>query len=236
ARRLLLRRAACVVCPSQTLVRTASGVWRLPARRVCYLPNGVDTARFAPASPAEKQAIRRRLGWDDAEVVVGTVGQLRAEKNQERLLRTWAAVAAGRKTRLVVVGDGPMRQRLADGARELGVSDRVVLPGAAPDPADWYRALDVFALSSDTEQMPIAVLEAMSAGLPVVSTDVGDVATMVSAENRAHVVPPEREDAFGAALAALGRTNREKCVREYEVGAMIRAYDRLYREVLETGR
>ncbi len=243
ARRLLLRGAARVICPSQTLVRTAGGVWRLPSNRVCYLPNGVDTTRF---SPGDGQVLRRRLGWGPSEVVVGTVGQLRGEKNQDRLLRNWAAVAAGRRTRLVIVGDGPMRQPLEDRARELGVADRVHFAGAADEPVEWYRAMDVFALSSDTEQMPIAVLEAMAVGLPVVGTDVGDVRTMVCPENRERVVPLGDEDAYAAALAtlmddagaraALGRANRKKCLGEYEVGDMVRAYHRLYREVLQTGR
>jgi glycosyltransferase involved in cell wall biosynthesis len=246
ARRLLLARATRVICPSHALVRTASGAWRLPADQVCYLPNGVDAARYAPAAPGEAEATRRRLGWTSSEVVVGTVGQLRAEKNYNRLLRTWAAVAPGRDTRLVFVGDGSMREALAARARELGVAGRVHFAGAVADPVEYYRAMDVFALSSDTEQMPIAVLEAMSAGLPVVSTEVGDVRTMVAAENQAHVVPVGREDAYSASLAALlddagtraalGAANRERCLREYDVGAMVRAYHRLYREVLETGR
>jgi glycosyltransferase involved in cell wall biosynthesis len=245
ARRVLLRAACRVVCPSQTLVRIARRAWAVPPKKLLYLPNGVDTARFAPPDPAARESARRRLGIAADDTVVGSVGQLRGEKNPERLLRVCAAVAPGRRFRVLVVGDGVLRERLTLLARDLGLAERVIFAGMVGDPADCYRAMDVFALTSDTEQMPLAVLEAMAAGLPVVSTDVGDVAAMLSPENRGCVVPAAREDAYagglaallddGARRAALGRANRARCVVEYEVTGMVRAYHRLYREVLAKG-
>jgi glycosyltransferase involved in cell wall biosynthesis len=242
ARRVLLQAASRVVCPSQTLVRIARRDWSVSRKKLLYLPNGVDTSRFAPPTPAVREAARRRLGIGPDETVIGSVGQLRGEKNPERLLRVCAAVAPGRRFRVLVAGDGVLREKLAVLARELGLAERVLFLGVVGDPADCYRAMDVFALSSDTEQMPLAVLEAMAAGLPVVSTDVGDVSAMLSPENRGCVVPAAREDAYAACLAALlddgarraalGRANRARCVAEYEVTAMVRAYHRLYREVL----
>jgi glycosyltransferase involved in cell wall biosynthesis len=101
--------------------------------------------------------------------------------------------------------------------------------------------MDLFTLSSDTEQMPLSVLEAMSAGLPVVGTDVGDVRAMVSPANRRFVTPPGREDAYAASLAELlteedrrklGEANRALCLVEHELGTMVRAYEQLYHEVL----
>jgi glycosyltransferase involved in cell wall biosynthesis len=243
---VLLRTARLVVCPSQVLVRIARQVWSLPPHKVCYIPNGVDTRHFTPPAPDQVEAVRRRLGIGAAEIVIGSVGQLRGEKNHERLLRAFAAVASKRPCRLLMVGDGPLQERLTCLARDLGAAERVLFAGAVPDPADCYRAMNLFALPSDTEQMPIAVLEAMAGGLPVVSTDVGDVRTMLSADNRAYVVPPAREDAYAACLAALlddpaarrtlGQANRAKCALEYEVGGMVRAYERLYHAVLETSR
>jgi glycosyltransferase involved in cell wall biosynthesis len=242
ARRVLLQAASRVVCPSHTLVRIARRDWSVPRKKLLYLPNGVDTTRFAPPDPGAAEAARRRLGIAPDETVVGSVGQLRGEKNPERLLRVCAAVMPGRRFRVLIVGDGALRERLTVLARDLGLAERVVFAGVVDDPAECYRAMDVFALSSDTEQMPLAVLEAMAAGLPVVSTDVGDVAAMLSAENRGCIVPVGREDAFAVCLAALlddggtraalGRANRARCVAQYEVTGMVRAYHRLYREVL----
>jgi glycosyltransferase involved in cell wall biosynthesis len=241
-RRVLLRLARRVVCPSRALVRVAARQWWLPSRLVRYLPNGVDATRFRPASPAEKEAARRRFGCLPGECVVGTVGMLRREKNHARLLRAFAAVAARRPSRLLVVGDGPLREDLVCQARQAGLAERVVFTGALDDPVDACRALDVFALSSDTEQMPLALLEAMGMGLPVVSTDVGDVKAMVSPENRRLVTLLGRDSDYAAALGellendrarvSLGEANRAACLSRFELGTMIRAYERLYREVL----
>jgi glycosyltransferase involved in cell wall biosynthesis len=246
ARQLLLRAAAKVVCPSQTLVDIAGRLWRLPRRLVYYLPNGVDAARFSPGTPAERAAARRRFGLGDADVVVGTVGHLRAEKNQARLIRAFAQLPGQPPAKLLVVGDGNLRPALERQARDLGLAGRVVFTGVLPDPGDCYRALDLFALSSDTEQMPIAVLEAMSAGLAVVSTDVGDVREMIGAANRPYVTPLGDDEAYARALAALvsepqeraalGRANRARGVEVYDLSTMVERYDRLYEEVLDGRR
>lgn len=246
ARRVLLRLAGRVVCPSRTLERIATGLWRLPPRSVTYLPNGIDTERFSPPTPDAAQRVRRSLGLDPGELVVGSVGHLRAEKNHARLLRAFAGLARRRSARLLLLGDGPLRAALAAQARELGVEDRVRFAGVVLDPADHYRAMDLFALSSDTEQMPLALLEAMSTGLAAVSTDVGDVAEMAGAENRPYVVAPADEGAYAAALAALaedtaarravGEANRRRCLERFDLAAMTRAYLSLYRGDLEPPR
>lgn len=246
ARRILLRLAWRVVCPSRTLVGIATGPWSLPESKVRFIPNGVDTEVFSPGDPSAAAATRRRLGCEDGELLVGSVGRLGAEKNPARLVRAFAALAARRPARLAFVGDGPMRDPLVALAGRLGVADRVAFVGNSDRPEEFYRAMDVFALSSDTEQMPIAVLEAMSMGLPVVGTDVGDVRDMVAPENRPFVTPAGREDAYASALismaddpharACIGRANREKCRHRNTLEAMLRDYRDLYREALEAGR
>src|SRR5262249_16041921 len=160
ARQVLLRIPCRVVCPSQTLVRIATRRWWLPDRKVCYIPNGVDADAFSPGSPDKVSVARRRLGCTDGELVVRTVGRLSAEKNHARVVGGLAAVAAAGPARLAVVGDGPSRAPLTRQARDLGLADRVAFTGQTDRPVDYYHAMDVFALSSDTEQMPIAVLEA----------------------------------------------------------------------------
>jgi L-malate glycosyltransferase len=245
ARCVLLRLASRVICPSLSLVRVARHSWCLPAHQVNYLPNGIDTTHFIPATPDEAAAAQSRLGIPPDSVVVGTVGMIRPEKNHLRLLRAFAAVAANRPARLLIVGDGPLREDLLIEAASLGVADRVHFPGVLEDPLAAYQALDVFALSSDTEQMPLALLEAMAVGLPAVSTEVGDVKAMLPAANQAYVTPLGQEQAFQNALAALidgaeerdrlGRENRIECAKQFDVVQMTRAYDLLYRSVLGGG-
>ena len=228
-RRVLLRRLALrrtpVVVPSRSLVRIANDIWKLPPEVIHYVPNGVELARFAT------DGTRRNTG----QPVIGTVAALRAEKNLSRLLRAFAALPAGR---LIIVGDGPERQALEALAGSLGVADRVWFAGHHQDPAAFYAQFDIFALSSDTEQMPLSVIEAMASGLPIVSTAVGDVMGMVAAENSGYVVELN-EVALAGALATLsddrearrrlGDANLAKAQCDFDQVAMFAAHGALWR-------
>lgn len=226
-RRLALRRCTLVV-PSRNLERIATGIWRLPAARMRYVPNGIDLTRFLPRPP------------DDAAegVTIGTVAALRAEKNLARLVEAFALLRGqGAAARLVIAGEGPERPGLEALAARLGVADRVCFAGHWPDPAALYRACDIFALSSDTEQMPFSILEAMASGLPVAATDVGDVGVMVAEENRPLVVAKAAASlasALGALVAdhalraRLGAANRAKAERDYDQEVMFRAHAALW--------
>jgi len=189
-RRLVLRQSTVIV-PSRTLEQIARDVWRLPRGRLHYIPNGIDIERF-----------RRRSNGQNTIPVIGTVSALRREKNLHRLLRAFAATVRRIPCRLVIVGDGTERGALEDTAQELGVSDFVRFEGHVPDPSHLYGTFDIFALTSDTEQMPYTVIEAMAAGCPIAATDVGDIREMVAAENRPFVVAKD-EDAVSDALVRL---------------------------------
>lgn len=229
ARRLLLRRST-VVLPSETLLRAATGTWRLPPARLRHIPNGLDLRRFRPDGPAMLPPV------PGEGPLVGTVAALRAEKNIALLIRAAALLLReGTPMRLAVIGEGEERPALEALARELGIGGSVLFTGAIPDPAAAYRALDVFALSSTTEQMPFSILEAMATGLPVASTDVGDVRTMLAPPNRPHLSTPRGTEAelasalrpllADAALRArLGAANRERAEACYDEETMFQAY------------
>jgi glycosyltransferase involved in cell wall biosynthesis len=230
-RRLVLRRAT-VVLPSRTLERIATGTWRLPRRCVRYIPNGIDLTRFDAARDPGPSP------WPGEGPVVGTVAALRSEKNLGRLMHAFARLHRQRAApaRLVVVGDGPERPMLETLAAELGIGAAVHFTGHMAEPQRAYRHFDVFALSSDTEQMPLTVLEAMASGLAVAATDVGDVTEMLAAPNKIYVTP--RDDAtLAGALGALldapalrrsvGDANRAKAEREYDQATMFRTYAEL---------
>ena len=232
-RRVLLRRLALarspVVLPSRNLVRIATEVWKLPHSVIRYVPNGIDLARFTPAGrPATADPT-------PAGPVIGTVAALRPEKNIARLLRAFAILAAGR---LVIVGDGPERAALQTLAATLGIAARVDFAGHHPDPAPFYAGFDIFALSSDTEQMPLSVIEAMASGLPIAATAVGDVPAMVSADNTRFITALD-DLALSQSLATLladperrrriGQANRDKASRDFDQGAMFAAHGALWR-------
>lgn len=237
-RRIGLPGAFRLVVPSRRLERIARNAWGQTPARVVRIPNGIPVARF---SKAPEEGAIPGLTRVPGEIVIGTVAGLRAIKNLPRLVRAFAAMA-DRKARLVIVGEGPESERIAAEARNLGVGARLLLPGFLADPARWLGHFDIFALSSDSEQFPISLIEAMAAGLPVVSTAVGDVASMVSDDNRPLIVESADEAAFTAALdslaerpdlrRAIGAANRQKAAADYDERAMISAYARLYGEAI----
>ena len=223
-RRLFLRRRT-VVLPSRNLVRIAAEIWRLPAKRVRYIPNGIDLARFAgPPSPAP---------WPGDGPVIGTVAALRGEKNLARLLHAFRLATIHSPARLVIVGDGPDRTALQALAQELGIAGAVHWAGHVEQPAPLYKAFDIFAMSSDTEQMPLSLLEAMAAGLPAAATDVGDITAMLPEAGRPFVTALD-DAALGAALYALiqqpalrqtlGAANRAKAEAEFGQDTMFASW------------
>ena len=228
-RRLLLRRSP-IILPSRNLLAIAANVWRLPQKNLHYIPNGIDLARFGTAAA--------EILWPgNVGPVIGTVAALRAEKNLARLVRAFALVARATQCHLAIIGDGPERAILQALAAELGVADRVSFTGHVSAPEGLYRGMDIYALSSDTEQMPMTVLEAMASGLPVAGTAVGDVARMVADENRRFIVALS-DDALAASLrtlvedralrTALGAANRSKVVQDYNQQIMFDAYAALF--------
>lgn len=229
-RRLLLRRSTVVV-PSRTLQRIATETWRLPPGRVRYIPNGIDLERYR-AAPHEP-----RPAWPGEGPVIGTVATLRPEKHLGRLLRAVKLLRERLPARLVIVGEGPERPGLQALAAELGIAEAVHFTGYCATPYEMYRGFDLFALSSDTEQMPLSVLEAMAAGLPAAATDVGDVRAILAEPNLPFVVPLEDAalaDAMERLLGdpalrrELGAANRAKAEREYDQETMFRAHAALF--------
>jgi L-malate glycosyltransferase len=236
-RRLCLPAAASLVVPSRTLESIATIVWRQPSKRLSRISNGIATAAYARAPQPESIPGFTR---GDGDVIIGTLAGLRAVKNLPRLVR--AVARLGKNARLVIVGEGPERDAIEREAERLGIADRLLMPGFLPAPHRYLGEFDIFALSSDSEQFPISLVEAMAAGLPVVATDVGDVRNIVSAPNQALIVPTAHEDEFSVALErlcdspalrkTLGEANRLRAQTDYDEGDMIMAYSALYESVM----
>ncbi len=230
-RRLGLPAAHALVVPSRTLETLAHEVWKQPAARIHRIANGVDVRRYGVKPTVSIPGLRKRPG----EVVIGTLAGLRAVKNLAKLVR---AVAAIPNARLVIVGEGGERAAIEAEARRCGLGDRFILPGFMASPHRFIGHFDIFALSSDSEQFPVSLVEAMAAGLPVVSTRAGDVRDMVSRENTEFVIDPGNELGYRAAMLRLatdaglrkrlGAANRTKAAGCFDEKRMISAYRTLY--------
>ena len=235
-RRAALGGAKAVIVPSTGLEATAREVWGQPARRVQRIANGIDTAAFAAAPDPAALPMRKPQGqrW------VGTLAGLRPVKELPALVEACAALPP--EWHLVICGEGPERAAILTAAQRFGMADRLHLPGAV-DPARVVGLFDIFALSSASEQFPLSVVEAMAAGLPVAAPDVGDIAAILAAPNRAIITPPNDTPALSAALvqlaadaalrASLGAANRTRAQGEFDLAAMLARYTAVYASAME---
>lgn len=175
-----------------------------PGSRLTVIPNGIDTARFAPAHDGAPPS-RARWAGEDGGPLVGIVARLDPMKDHDTFLRAAAEIGRTRKTlRFVCIGGGAkaLRTRLQALADDLGIADRVVWADTVADMPAAYRALDLCVLSSAYgEGFPNVVAEAMACGVRCVVTDVGDAAEIVGPTGR--VVPPRSPSEMAAAIAEL---------------------------------
>ena len=244
-RRLVLRRAVASLADAFVAVSAATAEAARATRDVAegklrVIPNGIDVARFSPGRGA-RAAVRAELGIPGDAWVVGTVGRIAPGKNQALLVRVLAG-SLGPGARLLVVGDGPDAGALREAAAAAGVARWTHVTGARADVPRLLEALDVFALPSLSEGLPLVVLEAMATALPVVASAVGGLPVVVAEGETGHLVPPGDAAALGARLAALaaepgraralGACGREVVVARYSLERMSAAYLELYDELL----
>jgi len=239
-RKFALGGSQSLVVPSDRLAKIAADVWKQPESKVQRIPNGIDVKQF------EKKPQRGALpGYEKKSggIVVGTLAGLRTVKNLPKLVR--ACAAAGDNVRLVIVGEGPEKAAIEAEADRLEFSDRLLMPGFKPNPARYVGLFDIFALSSDSEQFPISLIEAMAAGLPVAATDVGDVKSMVSQANMGFIKSASDEKGLAEAITTLvqheqlrqdiGSQNQMKAQAEYNESKMLGRYGLLYGRALGRG-
>jgi glycosyltransferase involved in cell wall biosynthesis len=239
----LLRRAAAqlahaFVAVSETTAEQAREQHDAPRSRMHTIANGIRLDRYHPDAEA-RAAARVELGLGDA-IVVGTVGRLDTYKNQAMLVRAMAPLLSS-QVRLVIVGDGPARGDVEAAVAALPEPRWVVMTGRRMDVPRLMPAFDIFCLSSQTEGLPLVVPEAMSAGLPIVSTAVGGIPTVVDVGETGFLVPVD-EAALRTALQtliddpararAMGTRAREVALERYDYGRMVDAYLALYQNAI----
>jgi glycosyltransferase involved in cell wall biosynthesis len=193
--RLIYPMATARVAVSEAVARDLALLSNLPEGRFDVINNPVA------GPPAGRNGIEAAEAlWGGAAHRILTVGDMKPEKQQALLLRSFARLLPRRDARLVLVGDGPLRPRLERLAEELGIADRVAFAGFTLDVWPFYKTASLFALSSDVEGFPLVVCEALHCGLPVVSTRAGGVPEILGEGRYGHLVPEGDAEAFAEAL------------------------------------
>jgi L-malate glycosyltransferase len=237
-RRIVFRRWALqhskIIVPSRTLENIALTEWRLPKAKVIYVPNGIDITRFNIARTTSTSSTR-----ESRPLVIGTVAPLRSEKNVGRLVKAFSLVRTRADLRLMIAGEGPERPALEKMSQDMGLGAWVSFVGHVDNPEEVLSEFDIFVLSSETEQMPNSLLEAMAMGLPVAAVDVGDVRKMVAPENMPFIVTRGDTQALAEAIIQLaglttrseiGLANRARVREKYCHSAMVSSWRAIFAE------
>ena len=232
------RHTDALVCVSRDTAQKMAPVWAVPHARIHVITNGVSA--HISLSAAQQEQLKVSYDIAPGAFVIGSMGRLSREKRYDRLIRALAEMrsrAPARDIVLVLVGEGPERPALEHLAKSLNVEAHVRFCGYQARARDYLDIFDLFLLSSDTEGMPVALLEAMAAGCPVGVTDVGDCRDVID-DGRAGVLLPGDEDMWPECLLqwvsgdrqVRGRAvGRERVERHYMEATTLDAYERLYR-------
>lgn len=228
--------ATRVVAVNEFIKRQAQERWRLSHSRVVSIPNGVDLARFVPGP---------RTRSENNEFVIGTVARFDPIKNLPCILRGFERFRQRNpsvRARLVLVGDGPLRNDIQALAANLNCAQDVVFPGETKHPEDWYSRFDLYINGSFSEGMSNTILEGMACGLPILASDVpGNRAWLEEGINALFFESDNPEDlsrclktfvGSPGLVRRMGEQNRRHVEDEYDNREFLSRYHSLYQQLL----
>jgi glycosyltransferase involved in cell wall biosynthesis len=215
----------------------------VPRELLTVIPNGVDTEAIATVAPGTRESLRRELGVEHAFVWLA-VGRFEEAKDYPNMLRAFARLRARQPAAVLqIVGRGSLQAEAEALVGELGLGDAVRLLGVRSDVPRVMSAADGYVMSSAWEGMPMVLLEAAAAGLPIVATTVGGNHEVVVHEQTGYLVPPRDDEALAAAMMrlgelpdahrrALGERGREHIRSHYGLARVADRWEEVYRRVL----
>lgn len=233
------RRLRLFCCVSKDIAAAMGRLRTVPSRLLTVVPNGIRTDEEEGLSAPEQ--VRAQWSIPKEGLVVGTVGRLDEVKRQDLLLEAFAKVAGPGDRYLLLVGDGPERANLERKVSSMGLQDRVRFAGFQREPEAYYRAMDLFALTSRSEGLPVSLLEAWAASKPVLCTAVGGIPAAVTDGVDGKLVPSGDVGAIADALNLLmddpdrrqrmGKAGRQKVLARYSLDRMADAYRSRYDQI-----
>jgi len=236
------KKVAGFICISQEIASELKGVG-VPEERLRFIPTGVDTRRFFPVAPQEKQTLRDKLGLPDGLLTIFT-GRLAPEKRIDQLIALWPKIHQRiPNAHLIVLGTGELQDSLAAYVQTY-TGGSVHLLGVHEDVDAYLRAADLFILPSAAEGLSLSMLEAMASGLPVLVTKVGGAADVITQGIHGWLIPPDAPAALESSIlqllvdeglrARLGQNARQHVTAQYSMAYVAQEHLALYRQVIQS--
>lgn len=239
-----IKSAAKVVTVSKAVEDDLVATQGIDRSKILTIVNGVDLRRFSEVNMYAKTKIRMEFGIDEKTQVVGMIAQLSYWKGIPYFLRAIPLILSKcSNVMFLMIGDGPERKKLETMVEELGVSSYVIFAGFRRDISDIISAIDISVLSSLREGLPLAILESMAMGKPIVATDVGGVSELVLNGKTGFLVPPRDSCALANAIIELfedkekarqfGKVGRKHVEQNFNLSQMIKRYENLYTQIAD---
>jgi glycosyltransferase involved in cell wall biosynthesis len=237
--RLAYRRGVIPVAVAREVANSMQRLYGIGNSRVVW--NCIPTDLYA-SPQTSRQAWRVKQGFSEEDVLFVCVARFAPQKNHALLINAFAkGPASDPKAHLVLAGQGVLRAQLQERVNQLGLTGRVHFLGLRTDIPDVLGAADIFALGSDYEGNPLSVIEAMAAGLPIVSTAAGGVPELLQNGKQGFIVQPGQGKQLSEAMMTLlkdpglrrtmGAAAAARAKEKFDVSAMVRAYEELYDEI-----
>ena len=228
-------------CVSRDIAAELAACRIVPDRKIQVVPNGIETNRFR--EPGDPWKVRKSLGIPAHAPVIGSVGRLCEVKRYDVLLRAFVFVKSRvPAAHLLLVGDGPLQGSLHGLADSLGLGDCVHFAGYQTNPEVYLQLMNVFALTSRSEGMPLALLEAWAVGLPVVASRVGGLPDLIDEGVTGLMFSPDDERCLASILCklltnetlarAMGAAGNRQVESQFSLGRMAGEYQRQYLKLL----
>ena len=230
-----------IVTVSKNLKKRLINEIKIKPEKIIHIPNGVDTNKF---NIYRKEFTRKKFGFKKEDFIIGIVARLDPIKNHKTLISAFKEIVKNYpQTKLIIVGDGPLREELEEKSYQLGINNKVIFMGERNDVPEILKTFDIFVLPSLNEGMSNTILEAMATGIPVIASNVGGNPELVIDGETGFLFPTNDVESLVQKIKTYilypelkqkhGYNARKRVEEEFSLDQMVRRYEELYLELVE---
>lgn len=229
-----------IIAVSETVKSSLKQYCRINGTSVIY--NGVDENTFNPIEARGRRIRKKKYGFAETDLLLGTVGRIDALKNQTLIIETISKLNYDNTVKLIIIGDGKLRVDLERTVKILNLEDRVIFLGERRDISELLSILDIFILPSLSEGLPVCLIEAMAVGLPIIASDVGGIPELISNNENGILINPADQGSLLTALKTIlssentrkkmGEAGRIIFKEKFSLDTMVNNYAEIYKQCL----